>query len=178
MVRGEPPASETIRELSEVPAADWQTLSAGDPDPFGTEYLNLSWRSKDTHFVLYSNGRAASHVSVLLAHTVRVGSEEVRVTGIAGVLTRPDVRNRGFARHLLDHALGETQARTASAFGLLFCLPRLVTLYQRIGWEEVGSPVFAEQPSEIIRVPLRTMFLSLRDMKWPTGPVFLDSPPW
>ena len=178
MLRGESPVATEIRELAEVPGADWQALFAGNADPFEIEPLNLSWRPKDTHFVLYSDGRAASHVSILLRHMVRAGSSAVRVTGVAGVVTRPDLRRRGLARRLLGHALRETQSRTGSAFALLFCLPKLVPLYKGLGWQEISSVVHVEQPCGVIEAPLRTMVLPLRGEKWPAGPVWLDSPPW
>lgn len=173
-----PSLSGEIRELAEVPSADWQALFAGDADPFEIEHLGLSWRSKDTHFILYSDGQAASHVSILLRHLVRAGPQAVGVTGVAGVVTRPDLRRRGLARRLLAHALREAKSRTGSQFALLFCLPKLIALYQRLGWEEIPSPVYVEQPSGVVEVPLRTMVLRLLHMEWPTGPVWLDSPPW
>lgn len=87
--RGELPTDAEIREVADVPQADWTSLFAGETDPFEIEPLGLAWRAKDTHFVLYAQRRAASHVSVLLHHVVRVGGESVPVTGVAGVLTQP-----------------------------------------------------------------------------------------
>lgn len=167
-----------IREWAEVPGADWQALFAGSADPFAIDHLGLSWRKKDMHFVLYAGDRAACHVSMLLRHLIRVRSERIAVTGVAGVFTRPDLRHRGLARCLLDHALREIQNRTESEFALLFCLPQLGELYRGLGWQGVSSAVHVEQPSGVIEAPLRTMVLPLRSMRWPGGPVWLDSPPW
>jgi GNAT superfamily N-acetyltransferase len=176
--RAEPPANPEIRELSDVPQADWTSLFAGETDPFEIEPLALAWRAKDTHFVLYAEGRAASHVSILLRHVVRVSRESVPVTGVAGVLTRPDLRGRGLARRVLAHALRETRSRAATSFALLFCLPKLVSLYRELGWQEVAPPVLIEQPSGAAPAPLPAMVLALGERPWPAGPVDLDSRPW
>ncbi len=90
-----------IRQLPAVSQAEWDTLFAGNPDPFGIEPLRLQMRAKDLHFILDLDGHAASHVSLLLSHTPRVGSLGIPVSGIGGVLTRPDVRRRGVAARLL-----------------------------------------------------------------------------
>ena len=172
------PGETDIRELAEMPADDWQALFAGETDPFEIEHLHLSWRPKDVHFVLYSDGRAVSHVSVVLRHAVRVGGRRIDVTGVAGVITRPDLRRRGLAALLLQHAIRETQPRAGSAFALLFCRPDRAALYGRLGWMEVASAVHVEQPAGIIEAPLRTMVLPLRDEPWPSGAVWLDSRPW
>ena len=133
MLQGDSLVATEILELAEVPVADWHALFAGEMDPFEIEHLHLIWRPKDTHFVLYSGGRAASHVSVLLRHMVRVGSDQIAVTGVAGVTTRPDLRRRGLAGRLLRHALWATRSRAETSFALLFCLPKLVALYRSLG---------------------------------------------
>ncbi len=177
-MRGESLEAVEIQELAEVPWVDWHALFAGEADPFEIEHLHLTWRPKDTHFVLYSGGLAASHVSVLLRHVVRVGSDQIAVTGVAGVITRPDLRRRGLASRLLDHALSATRSRAQTSFALLFCLPKLVTLYRSLGWQEITSVVDFERPSGVVEAPLRTMVLALRGEDWPAGPLILNSPPW
>lgn len=171
-------AGEEIRELATLPKADWDVLSAGRSDPFGIEHLQLSWRPKDTHFLLYRDGRAASHVSVLLRHTVRVGSDRIAVTGVAGIITRPDLRHRGLATRVLRHALDATRHRARTSFGFLFCLRELVPLYEARGWREVCSVVRIQQPAGVVEAPLRAMILPLHDQQWPAGPVCLGGPPW
>ena len=43
-------------------------------------------RAKDLHFILDLDGLTASHVSVLLSHTLRVSTLGIPVGGIGGVL--------------------------------------------------------------------------------------------
>ncbi len=178
MEHPQPFGSQDIQELVEVPGEDWHELFAGNSDPFDIEHLGLAWRHKDTHFVLYREGRAVSHVSILLRHTVRVGREHIAVTGVAGVITRRDLRRRGLAAWLLSHGLAETRERARSSFAFLFCLPRLVPLYDSLGWNDVRASVHIKQPSGVIEAPLPAMVLPIQGDAWPAGPVWLDSAPW
>jgi len=167
-----------IRQLPTVSQADWDVLLAGSTDPYGMGPLRLEMRAKDLHFILKPDGHPASHVSVLLSHTLRVGTLGVPVGGIGGVLTRPDVRRRGYAALLLRHALDHLRTQTASEFAFLFCLPRLLGYYQLLGWEEILEDVYIEQPGGEILSPLRAMVIPLRQCPWPPGQVHLGSLPW
>jgi GNAT superfamily N-acetyltransferase len=167
-----------IRRLPAVSQADLDALFAGNPDPFGIEPLRLQTRAKDLHFILALDGQAASHVSLLLSHTLRVGTLGVPVGGIGGVITRPDVRRRGFAARLLGHTLSHLRTQSASEFAFLFCLPRLLGYYRSLGWEEIREDVYIEQPGGEILSPLCSMAISLRDHTWPPGRVHLGSLPW
>ena len=175
---GSTASADEIRELRELSGEDWDALRCGEDDPFGIAPLGLTWRSKDLHFILYRERRAASHVSILLRHEIRVGARRVAVTGVAGVITRKELRRRGLAQRVLNHAIREVLPRADTSFALLFCLPGLVELYRKLGWTEVAAPVRADQPGGVVALPLRTLVLPLEDIAFPDGELRLDSLPW
>lgn len=161
------------RELSEEAK---QKLGPG-PDPFDVQPYNLSWRLKDWHFFLDVDGEPASHVG-LLRHDVRVDGVPVPVAGLGGVITAPDFQGRGFAQILLREATAFMTGELGADFGFLFCLPRLVPFYERLGWQTLPRPVLIEQPGGVVESPAESMVLPLRGRPWPPGRVETQSLPW
>lgn len=111
------------------------------------ETLNLSWRSKDLHFLFYSGGKPISHVGIL-KHVVTVNGEFVTVGGIGGVVTIPKAQKNGFARRLMQHTAKFLECEWKVAAGLLFCLPGMVAYYEALRWQKVEGLVLIEQPME------------------------------
>jgi GNAT superfamily N-acetyltransferase len=138
----------------------------GGKDIFGAESLNLHWRPKELHLLLYARGKAVSHVG-LLKHTISVEGHFVTVGGVGGVVTIPEMQKRGYAWLLMQHAaklFGELQVDA----GLLFCLQRMIPFYESLGWEIVGHPVMIEQPDgKIASHPCKSWFFHRTDTYGP-----------
>jgi GNAT superfamily N-acetyltransferase len=166
-----------IRVARELSEEEKQILGGGDPDPFGVGSLTLSWRTKDWHLFAEIDGRPAAHVG-LLGHEVLVGDLPVPVAGVGGVLTGPEHRNRGLAQRLLRRAIPLMTRTLGAEFGFLFCFPRLVPFYARLGWTRLEPPVLIEQPGGEIPSPMESMVLRLGSRDWPPGSVRLRSLPW
>jgi len=169
-----------IRIARDLTDEEKQVLSGGDPDPFGlgARLDGYVSRPKDWHLFAEIDSRPVAHVG-LLGHDVRVGDLPVAVAGMGGVLTAPEFRNRGLARRLLRESI-PLMTRTLSAeFGFLFCLPRLLPFYERLGWKRLETPVLVDQPGGG-EAPhfLETMVLQLGSRDWPPGSVRLCSFPW
>jgi GNAT superfamily N-acetyltransferase len=146
-------------------------------DPFDMVKFGLRWRPKDLHFLMDVDRVPVSHVG-LLAHTVHVGGAAVAVAGIGGVVTVPDAQGRQHARTLLRHALDFVTRTWHVDAGLLFCLPRMVPYYARLGWRVVEQPVTIDQEFGPTPSPVPVMVLPMSDLGWPDGAVRLESLPW
>jgi GNAT superfamily N-acetyltransferase len=162
--------TEFLTEVEKQKLFDW-----GD-DIFGASSLELRWRGKDYHFLLYIDDSPVSHVGVL-KHVVSVAGQPITVGGVGGVVTVPEEQNRGHARELMQHATRLLAAWRVAA-GLLFCLRRMVPFYESQGWQVVNYPVLIEQPDGAINSPLEVMVLPLGERPWPDGKIKLDSFPW
>lgn len=168
-----PPVIRRSRDLSQETKGK---LGPG-PDPFGMQAYPLSWREKDWHFFLDVDGEPVAHVGVL-RHDVLVDGVAVAVAGLGGVITEPGFQGQGFAHLLLREAVAFMTDETDADFGFLFCLPRLIPLYESLGWQTLPGPVLIEQPGGALESPVESMVLPLRGRLWPPGKVEIRSLPW
>ena len=166
-----------IVEVELLSRAEYRHLHEWGDDVFGTAHLDLTFRPKDRHFLLYDDGRLASHVGVL-QHTVSADGRDLRVGGVGGVVTVPVSQRRGFARMLMERASTWFAGEGDVEAGLLFCLPRMVDYYARLGWRLVEGPVRIDQPGGRVVSPLHVMVLpcggTVRDVR----AIELRSLPW
>jgi GNAT superfamily N-acetyltransferase len=168
-----------IRVSRELSRDERQALAGGEADPFGLGSMQLVARDKDWHLFAEIDGRPVAHVG-LLAHQVLAGDLPVAVAGVGGVLTAPDFRNQGLARRLLREASPLMTRTLGAEFGFLFCFPRLVPFYERLGWRQLEPPVLIEQPGggEVEASPFGAMTLRLGARDWPPGAVRTRSLLW
>src|SRR6266850_1603936 len=124
-----------IRQAELLTEVEKQKLFGWGDDIFGASSLNLQWRPKDTHFLLYVDGTPVSHVGVL-KHVVSVDEEPVMVGGVGGVVTVPEQQRRGHARELMQRATRLLEEWRVDA-GLLFCVERRVPYYESQGWRVI-----------------------------------------
>lgn len=168
--------SKELKQAEFLTDVEKQKLFGWGDDIFGTSSLELHWRGKDYHFIIYIAGSPVSHVGVL-KHAVNVGEQSVTVGGVGGVVTVPEEQHRGHARELMQHATRLLDEWKVDA-GLLFCLKRMVPFYEAQGWQKVEQPVLIEQPRGEIISPLEVMVFPLAGHPWPNGNVKLNSFPW
>lgn len=87
---------------------------------------------------------AAGTVTVAERAGQPVGAIIVHVSGsrahLVNVATDPGERGRGTVRALIDHALRAARAEGAQVIALAthVAMPENVTLYTRLGWQEMG----------------------------------------
>jgi GNAT superfamily N-acetyltransferase len=165
-----------LRQAEFLSDVEKQKLFGWGDDIFGASSLELRWRGKDHHFLIYINGSPVSHVGVL-KHSVSVGGQSVTAGGVGGVVTVPEEQHRGHARELMQHATRLLEQWRVAA-GLLFCLKRMVPYYESQGWRLVEQPVLIEQPHGEISSPLEVMVLPFAGHPWPKGDIKLNSFPW
>ena len=168
---------EEIRQAETLTDEEKQRLFGWGENIFGVAALKLSWRPKDLHFLLYSDGEPISHVGVL-KHVVSLNGKPATVGGVGGVVTVPWARKKGFARQIMQYTARFFEHEWEAGAGLLFCLPEMMAYYEALGWQEVKRPVLIEQPSGKIVSPLRVMVLPLSEGGWTSGSIELRSLPW
>ncbi len=137
--------TQEVRLVLHLSEAD-QARFAWEPDVFAVAEYQYHWREKDWCVVVYDNGQAISQVEIL-KHTVAVKGERVLVGGIGGVVTIPAKQGQGYARLALQRAVEFMKTDLQVQFGLLFCLPRLIPFYERLGWQVLSDPVLIQQPA-------------------------------
>lgn len=171
-----PPAAPTAVRLPRYTKTELSEIVGDDDDPFGVSEAGLTWLPKQEHFGIRLDGRLVAHTG-LLPVPLSVGPVETQAVGFGGVVVAPDLRGHGLARLVVTSAL--EHARTMGPqYGILFCRPHLVPLYQRLGWRTLEGDVQVEQAEGPVVMPLRTMWTPLRDgAQWPVGPVRLLSFP-
>ena len=166
-----------IRQTSVLAAAEHAVVFGSAPDPFGVAHLGLRWRPKDIHFLLDVDGEPTAHVGVL-QHRVEHARPPLQLAGLGGVITAAGARGQGHASELIEHTIEFANTTFEADAVLLFCLPRLVTFYERLRFRLVTSPVTIDQPAGHIHAPLPVMVRLIRMREWPDGPFELGSLPW
>lgn len=151
-------------------------LTGWGRDIFESEGLNLIWRPKEMHLILYENGQPVSHCG-LIRQAITVNNNAVPIGGIGGVVTPPPHQHQGYARKLLQHALAEFATEQLPA-ALLFCREQLVPFYRQQGWQLINDSVLVLQPQGVIQFPASVMVYPLNQFNWPAGAINIDSPPW
>jgi GNAT superfamily N-acetyltransferase len=166
-----------IKWTNNLSDAEKQQLLGWGEDIFQSEGLNLIWRPKQVHLVLYQGSIPLSKCG-LVRQTISVGGRSFSIGGIGGVVTQPPYQGQGHARALLNEALAILATEHHQA-ALLFCRATLIPYYQRQGWREIHESVTVLQPDGPILFPATTMVYLLNNQpSWPKGPVVIDSPPW
>lgn len=166
-----------IRQVATLSSAEQQRLFSWSSDPFGVAPLGLEWRPKDVHLVLDVDGQPVSHVGVL-RHDVHSGGRGVRVAGLGTVITVPEARGRGYASQLIQHAIHLAREEWSSSASLLFCLPRMVSYYERLGWHVIEQPVQIDQALGRIQAPVPVMVYPAEAAALLGTPLILESQPW
>lgn len=169
--------TEELRQADVLTDEELKRLFGWGEDIFGTANSDLKWRPKDVHFLIYEDGKPASHASIL-RHEIAVGGKPLMVAGLGGVVTHPEAQGKGYARRLVRHASEFFEREWEVEAGLLFCLKRMVTYYGALGWQLLPEKVIIDQPSGKIVSPLEVMVLPCRGQSWPNGEVELKSLPW
>ncbi|MEO8434182.1 MAG: GNAT family N-acetyltransferase [Pyrinomonadaceae bacterium] len=153
------------------------TLFEWDKNIFGVEDMAYQWRPKVWHFFVEDERRVVSHVGVLEA-VVRTGDQEVKVGGIGGVVSVPEAQGHGHIHAAMERAVEFMRDELKVEFGMLFCLPRLVSFYARQGWQLLEETVEFEQPSGPVISPFRSMVLAWDAREWPAGKINVGGLPW
>lgn len=119
--------------------------------------------------------RADQWVSMLeiTERTARVDQQHLMLALIGSVVTVPQWRGQGYASALLQHATTFFCQQRGVAFGLLLCMDRVVSFYERRGWQRVVEPLFYDQPTGKVLSDQNTMVYACSNLPWPQGTIDL-----
>jgi predicted N-acetyltransferase YhbS len=167
-----------IVDFGRLTAEQRAELEGDERDPFDAAGITLRFRPKDRHVAVQDgDGRLLASAGMLLID-VDVGDERIPAVGLGAVIVAAPYRGRGLARRVVQAALA--RARTMGpAFVILFCHADRAGLYRRLGFAQITSPVFVQQPDGFREMPQLTMTHALReDAAWPAGRVVVRSLPF
>jgi aminoglycoside 2'-N-acetyltransferase I len=95
-------------------------------------------------------GGVVCHVGII-RREITWNGRKMRAGGIGGVLTREDVRRRGYASVALNAAIQTLKDEGSADFALLFCEPHNAPFYVGRGWKPFDGEIYAEQPAGRVR---------------------------
>ena len=135
------------------------------------------WAPPQWHVLTRVDAALASYLRIF-ERTISVGEETLRVSGVGGVMTLPEWRQRGLAGIALRRAAEFMRDELRVDFALLLCRDEVAPVYARLGWETVAGPTTFEQPTGRAPYPHHTMVLRYTARAWPSGPIDLCGLPW
>lgn len=147
-----------------------------DPDdPYG-------YARHDVHVIARLGGDVVGHVG-WERRVIGVGSDEVEIAGVGGVLTAERARGRRLGIRLMAYAKQTMMDAGGIQFGYLGCREGIVPFYESSGWHRIsvaersisrgGLPVEQAPGQPILIIPVRS---KRRD--WPVGDVDLRGRAW
>jgi GNAT superfamily N-acetyltransferase len=137
------------------------------------EWAKPQWRA----IVWDEHGRAHCHVGIFLRQGA-VDGKPVKIGGIGGVMTHPDVRRKGFASAAINQSIEFLREQQAD-FALLVCEPKLVAFYQRLGWRRHDGKLMVTQRSKCVEFTFNLPMVHGVCTDGPTaGTIDLCGPPW
>jgi GNAT superfamily N-acetyltransferase len=172
-----PSEGRVIVETDSLTEEQRQHLFYFEDDVFSLASYALQWEPKVRFFQVYESGKLVANAG-LVGRTVMAGGHSLSVAGLGSVVCRPEARGKGHARAAVTAAIQHARDSMKAPFGMLFCLPRLVPFYERMGWARLDEPVLIEQSAGTVRSPLEVMVKLLGDRAWPPGPVSANGRPW
>jgi predicted GNAT family N-acyltransferase len=137
------------------------------------EWDKPQWRA----IVWDEDGHAQCHVGIFLRQGA-VDGKPVKIGGIGGVMTHPDVRRKGFAAAAISQSIEFLREQQAD-FALLVCDPKLVAFYERLGWRKHGDTLMVTQHSKRVEFTFNLPMVRGVCTAGPTaGTIDLCGPPW
>ncbi len=158
------------------------------PEAVDTFATTRAWHGVGPTWTVWaenSRSELVAHLGVV-NRVILVGEETVRVAGIQSACVHPDYRGTGLFDMLMRRYVEHARAFPFE-YGLLFCIPELVKVYQRTGWRELPQVEITrlddEEPEQGLRergLPGRNvgMFLPLARERFPSGAIHLLGNDW
>jgi len=143
-------------QLSEAEARALQALDAAvyPPNPGAQEATEQErWARPQWHILIQdADQRLVSHVGVLTRICLCDG-DEILIGGIGGVMTHPAQRRKGYAGAGVRRATEFLQKEMRVDLSLLFCGPRTLNYYKRLGFSNFAGDTFALRDGKRILFP-------------------------
>lgn len=116
----------------------------------------------ESHILGYYDGRLVSHALWVTRYLQEGTNPIMRTAYIEAVATDEPYRNRGFAKSILNHLIGEIQDYDLAALS-----PFRVEYYRRLGWELWRGPRFVRTSEQLLASPADEEVMIFRLPKTP-----------
>jgi predicted acetyltransferase len=127
--------------------------------------------------VVKLDGIIVSQVGIV-ERTGMVDGKPVKLGGVGGVATYPNLQRNGLASAAMHMAAGFMMDSLKVDFGLLVCAREKEPFYRRLGWQEVTGPLVFDQPQGKVTFHDVIMILPCVQQDWPPGIIDLCGLPW
>ncbi|GAA3329441.1 GNAT family N-acetyltransferase [Paeniglutamicibacter sulfureus] len=137
----------------------------------------------DTHVLAFRGHALAAHVG-FQRRLILVGSQEILVAGMGGVLVDERYRGMGLGGRTMRQAQTVMRDETGVDFGFLGCRREVVPLYESAGWAQVHAAERClsrlDQTSVVVSEggPNLVCSAKRRASQWPQGDIDLLGTPW
>lgn len=136
------------------------------------------WAPQTVRAMLWEDRRVVCHVGALVRDAL-IDGRAVRVGGIGGVMTAPELRKRGFARAALAAMRTYLVDDQRTSFSLLFCADNLHGFYSKLGWRLFADLPFVEHGGVAMEFTLNPAMVQDGIGVAPdAGRLDLRGPPW
>jgi len=129
--------------------------------------------------IVRDGGRVLAHIGLVL-RSITCGGQALTVAGVQNLGVHPSLRGQGLSDVLVERGMDEARRRGVP-FGLLFCVPELEKLYNRMGFIRTNVPIW-NLDERGRRVPLPgkniAMYRPLADQPRPGGEIDLQGRDW
>jgi predicted acetyltransferase len=163
----------TRRQINELSEAVYPRGSTPD-----WAAAQIQWAPQTIRAMLWDDTRLACHVGALVRDAL-IDGRPVRIGGIGGAMTAPELRRRGHARTALAamrrHLLDDRKVH----FSLLFCAADLHGFYGQLGWRLFAGAPLVEQRGKTVEFTLNRAMVQDGTEIAPAGGILeLRGPPW
>ncbi len=142
---------------------------------FPEEGIGKQWREVRWHIYAWDKDKLPIAHLGFEGIDIRADGEPLRVTGIGGVVVRPEHQGQGIPVRLFEHLHREAPALTQTEVFALFCPQRLAAYYARHGYRTFTGTLTFEQFGQ----PVTSQF-EFMTRGYPHSPahIVIEGPPW
>ena len=147
--------------------------------PFALPANSYTWAWPTWSALVKADQRLVAHAGIIY-RVIQIGDLRVPVGGIAGVMTLPGWRQRGYARAALAKATAFVGMQLWAPFAVVICPREDVVFYEHLGWRMTEAPIWCDQPGGRVKLENEvTLFMACQgDADWPSGAIDLGGAPW
>ncbi|WP_165771577.1 GNAT family N-acetyltransferase [Vreelandella nigrificans] len=155
--------------------SDWHYLTQWKERVFPEEGRSKEWTPVSWHSIAYSEANdPIGHIG-FDRFEVLIDAVPHLVIGIGGVVVRPEYQGQGIPALLFNEVHDQARKHLGAGVFTLFCPSRLVTYYEKHGYQRYPGAVYLLQQGE--KVLSTFEFMHHGDLA-AVGKVVLQSEPW
>lgn len=110
-------------------------------DESGNAWQVGAWR------VLVYRDAVWGAIAEIQARDILVGGQAVRVAGVGGVMSLPEVRGTGLGKVVMAETTRHIREDMRPDAGMLFCAPENVAFYDQFGWQNINRLIHHQPPT-------------------------------